>query len=177
MQAKRFLKLFLLLIPVLLFAGCSSTGTKTEGDGAPVSDAGGDGSGTIAASEGAAWSGNPLEDPDSPLYTKVIYFEYDSVEIQPEYRDVIRAHAQHLVANPTASARVEGHADERGSREYNIALGQRRSDAVVRLMVTEGVAEEQLIPVSYGEEQLAAYGQDEASHRLNRRVELSYRAE
>ena len=159
-------------LAALAFAGCSSTATKTdEGDGAPVSDVG---SAALAAGAGGDWAGNPLNNPNSPLYNKVIYFEYDSTEIRPEYRDVIRAHAQYLAANPSLTVRLEGHADERGSREYNIALGQRRADTVNRLMSVEGAAGAQMITVSYGEERPASFGQSEESWSLNRRVELVY---
>jgi peptidoglycan-associated lipoprotein len=102
----------------------------------------------------------------------VIYFEYDSAEIRQEYVPVVAAHAQYLVKYPTARVRLEGHTDERGSREYNIGLGERRAQTVRRALQAQGVAESQITTVSYGEERPAVAGSDEAAYAQNRRVEL-----
>jgi peptidoglycan-associated lipoprotein len=102
----------------------------------------------------------------------VIYFEFDSAEIRQEYVAVVAAHAQYLVKYPTASVRLEGHTDERGSREYNIGLGERRAQTVRRALLAQGVAESQITTVSYGEERPAVAGSDEAAFAQNRRVEL-----
>jgi peptidoglycan-associated lipoprotein len=171
------------LLGALLLAGCASTPTEDEAGGAPISDTyggagggGADGSGasTMGAAGAGAWTGSPLDNPDSPLSTRVIYFEYDSSEIRSEFRPVLRAHAEYLAANPGQSLILEGHADERGSREYNIALGERRADSVKRVMVAEGAAPGQLSVVSYGEERPASLGIGEEAMSLNRRVEIVY---
>jgi peptidoglycan-associated lipoprotein len=178
--------LALILLSALLIAGCASTPTEDEAGGAPISDTYGgsggagalggadSGASTMGAAGASSWTGSPLDNPDSPLSTRVIYFEFDSSEIRSEFRPVLRAHAEYLAANPTLSLTLEGHADERGSREYNIALGERRADAVKRLMVAEGAAPSQLSTVSYGEERPASLGLGEEAMSLNRRVEILY---
>ena len=115
-----------------------------------------------------------MENPASPLYTKVIYFDFDRSDVRPEYLEVVRAHAEYLAANPSATVTLQGHSDERGSREYNIALAERRADAVKRLMAAEGASPVQIITVSYGEEQSVAFGHSEDAWALNRRVEIVY---
>ena len=104
----------------------------------------------------------------------LIYFDYDSSEIKAEYIDVVAAHAAYLVKYPSARTRLEGHTDERGSREYNIGLGERRAQAVRRALLAQGAAEAQIATVSYGEERPAASGSDEAAYAQNRRVEITY---
>ena len=121
------------------------------------------------------FEGHPLDDPASPLGMKVIYFDYDKSEIRDEYQPIIEAHATYLAAKPGASIALEGHTDERGSREYNLGLGERRAQAVSRVLGLLGAADEQIGMVSYGEEQPAAEGHDESAWRLNRRVEIVYR--
>ena len=92
----------------------------------------------------------------------------------PAYLDVVRAHGEYLKNNPATRANLEGHTDERGSREYNIALGQRRSDAVMNLLIAQGVQPSQLSSVSFGEEKPAVYGSGEDAWSKNRRVEIRY---
>jgi peptidoglycan-associated lipoprotein len=104
----------------------------------------------------------------------VIYFEYDSSEIRSEYVPVVAAHASYLTKYPNALVRLEGHTDERGSREYNIGLGERRAQTVRRALQIQGVADSQITTVSYGEERPAVEGADEAAYAQNRRVEISY---
>lgn len=115
-----------------------------------------------------------LQDPRSPLANRVVYFDFDRSEIKQEHLAQLEAHARFLVLNPTVKARLEGHCDERGTREYNIGLGDRRAQAVRRLMMFQGVQASQLVTVSYGEERPAADGHDEGAWALNRRVELVY---
>jgi peptidoglycan-associated lipoprotein len=105
---------------------------------------------------------------------RVIYFDFDNAEIRPEYRPVLAAHAQYLATGPSMKVRLEGHADERGSREYNIGLGERRAQAVRRALMLQGTGDSQLVTVSYGEERPAESGSDEAAWAKNRRVELVY---
>lgn len=177
----RALKFAPLLALSLLLAGCAGmtgTGGDAAQDGAPVTEGGQDGATdgaqTSGAAEGGAWSGNPLENPNSLLYTKTIYFDYDVDEVRADYREVVAAHGDYLAANPAVTVTIEGHADERGSREYNIALGERRANGVKRLLMAQGAAESQIITISYGEERPAAMGSGETSWELNRRAEFLY---
>jgi peptidoglycan-associated lipoprotein len=105
----------------------------------------------------------------------VVYFDYDQAEIRPEFTALLAAHGQYLAQNANVQLRLEGHTDERGSREYNIGLGERRAQAVRRVLMLQGAAGTQLTTVSYGEERPAATGSDDETWRLNRRVELVYR--
>ena len=107
----------------------------------------------------------------------MIYFEYDSAEIAYGDQDLLVAHAGYLVANPGQQITLEGHTDERGSREYNIALGDRRALSVQRILELNGVSSGQVSTVSYGEEKPAAEGHSEAAWRLNRRVEIVYQGQ
>jgi len=104
----------------------------------------------------------------------IIYFEYDRAEIKPEFVPIVTAHAKYLNTNSGNKIRLEGHSDERGSREYNIGLGERRAQAVRRALMLQGVTEAQITTVSYGEERPAVQGSDEAAYAKNRRVELVY---
>jgi peptidoglycan-associated lipoprotein len=104
----------------------------------------------------------------------VIYFDYDSSEIKSEYAAVVAVHAKYLASNSSLKARLEGNTDERGSREYNIGLGERRAQAVRRALLLQGVAEAQITTLSYGEEHPAVSGSDEAAYAKNRRVEFGY---
>lgn len=104
----------------------------------------------------------------------IVYFDYDRAEIKPEYVPVVAAHAKFLNGNAQRKVRLEGHSDERGSREYNIGLGERRAQAVRRALMLQGVTENQITTVSYGEERPAVQGSDESAYAKNRRVELVY---
>lgn len=118
--------------------------------------------------------GPEFSDPNSPLSKSTIYFMLDSSQVMDDFVPVIAAHAQYLLAHPDQHLVMEGHGDERGSREYNIALGEQRAKSVASMMKIQGVAGYQLNVVSYGEEKPASFGHDEASWELNRRVELVY---
>lgn len=107
--------------------------------------------------------------------TRLVYFDYDSYAIRAEFQSVVEAHAKFLKANPARKIALEGHTDERGGREYNLALGQKRAEAVRRAMGVLGVAESQMEAVSFGKEKPAANGGTEESMAKNRRVEISYR--
>lgn len=117
-----------------------------------------------------------INDPNNVLAEKVIYFDYDSDQISSEYQELIAHHGKYLAANPDMTVRLEGHADERGSREYNVALANRRAQAVRKLVLFQGIETGQESVISYGEEKPVALGHDEESWRLNRRVELVYEA-
>ena len=164
------------VIAALSLAGCSGFGTRDDaaGSGGAVVEEGGSGAVASGATRGGGWNGMALDDPASLTSTKVIYFDFDESTIRSEFIDVLRAHAGYLIANPSTSMRIEGHADERGSREYNIGLGERRANAVRRFLEAEGVSSAQINTISYGEERPAAYGHDEVSWAENRRAVLVY---
>jgi peptidoglycan-associated lipoprotein len=169
-----------LLIAVFVYAfvltGCSTTGDSKSDDGAQVEDrSGAEGASTTGLPGTGAFQGDPLDNPASPLSTRIIYFEYDSSEIRPEFQDIILAHGQYLAENQDKSVTLEGHTDERGSREYNIGLGERRAQSVRRLLLFQGAADRQVQVVSYGEENPVAEGHDESSYSQNRRVEFIYK--
>jgi len=148
----------------------------TEGavpDGGSSATTSGIGDGAAAGTGTTTTPLTPQQQALAELQQKnVVYFQYDSSEIAPQYLQVVTAHAGYLVKYPTARVRLEGHTDERGSREYNIGLGERRAQAVRRALQAQGVADAQITTVSYGEERPAAEGSDEAAYAQNRRVEL-----
>lgn len=113
-------------------------------------------------------------DPDSTLAQRIFYFDFNQDTIDSQYIDAISDHGRYLATYPEAIVRLEGHADERGTREYNIALGERRAQAIKRLILLQGASYNQIITLSYGEEQPAVLGQTEAAWAQNRRVELIY---
>ena len=115
-----------------------------------------------------------LKEADSPLSKRSIYYEYNRYEIQEEYVPIIEAHAKLLMAHTDLRVAVQGNCDDRGSREYNLALGQRRADSVRRAMVLLGVKEKQIETVSFGAEKPVAFGQDEESWAKNRRSDIVY---
>jgi peptidoglycan-associated lipoprotein len=180
---KRFLSIALLLAGAALLSGCPKKHNVIEPPAAGSQVPGS----SDAAGEGASTSASPLDGDAStrgangmganatgPLARKVIYFDFDKSEIKPEFADVIAAHARNLTSNPNLKMKLEGNTDERGTREYNIGLGERRAQAVRRAMMLQGVAESQLTTVSFGAERPAAEGDDEAAWAQNRRVELVY---
>ena len=115
-----------------------------------------------------------LEQEDTPLASRVIYFEYDSAKVNDESLALLEAHGNFIAGNGNVYVRLEGHADERGSREYNIALGDRRAQSVRRILLFQGASTDQLDTISYGEERPAQLGHDDAAWTQNRRVELVY---
>lgn len=129
---------------------------------------------TQGVGDSAGFEGSPLDEPGSVLAERVIYFEYDSSEVLPRYRGVVEAHAAYLARTPGALVVLEGHTDERGTREYNLALGERRAESVRRQLVLLGASAGQVRSASFGEESPAVVGTDESSRAKNRRVELKY---
>jgi peptidoglycan-associated lipoprotein len=128
----------------------------------------------LAGADSTSAKLDPLKDPTSPLAKRSIYFDYDSYVVRDEYRSTIDAHARYLAAERNRRVVVQGNTDERGSREYNLALGQKRAEAVRRSLTALGVPESQVEAVSLGEEKPRATGQDEASFAENRRGDLVY---
>ena len=171
---KRFARLTSILIPVVLLGGCETFGDQ-DGRDVVVEDRGDGGAQARGALGGGIFQGHPLDNPDSLLGQKVIYFDFDSYSIRNADRAVIQAHAEYMAANGGAAVILEGHADERGSREYNIALGEQRAKAVRQLLLFQGAAASQLETVSYGEERPVVSGHDESSWQQNRRVEILYK--
>jgi peptidoglycan-associated lipoprotein len=182
---------------IAAFAGCSSTGTEdaapiddkaattAPGTGATTSGATTSGTTTSAAPAGAV-TGTPaggsipasaLKDPKNILSKRNIYFDYDQFTVKDEYKPIIEAHAKYLQANRGARAILQGNTDERGTREYNIALGQKRADAVKNLMLLLGATEIQIETVSFGKEKPRREGHDEASWTENRRVDIVHAGE
>jgi peptidoglycan-associated lipoprotein len=150
----------------------ASTSGLNNGSGMSGSEIGGAGAGSSQYPN--AGIGPEFSDPNNPLSKSTIYFMMDSSQVQEDFVPVIAAHSQYLAAHPSQRITLEGHADERGSPEYNIALGEQRAKSVANMLKVQGVAESQLEIVSYGEEKPAVFGSDEASWERNRRVEVIY---
>jgi peptidoglycan-associated lipoprotein len=170
--------LFVLLFGVCLGLGaCKSTPKKAEAPvGTGQENAATEGKGANDAN--AAAGANADQETAGPqaglLATRVIYFDFDSSEIKGGGTDVVAAHARYLAGNPNARVRLEGHTDDRGSREYNIGLGERRAQSVRRALLLQGALDIQITTVSYGAERPAVPGHDEAAWAKNRRVEIVY---
>jgi peptidoglycan-associated lipoprotein len=175
---KKFLSI--LAIAVMLNA-CTSSQVKEDADvveggatnnGSQTSDSGN--TTTFGTNSNDRTGLSPLDDPASPLSVRILYFDYDSSDILPAYREVLEAHANYLVQNPNITISLEGHADERGSREYNLALGEKRSQSAKRHMMVFSPSSSQIRSTSYGEERPVVDGHDDESWSQNRRVEIIY---
>ena len=171
-----------LLIPALLsvlIVGCSTTPLPEDNAGAPVESRSGSGTGVASVTAGGVdANGLPREltDPKSKLSQRSIYFDLDKYDVKDEYKDLVAAHAKYLVANKGFKVLLQGNTDERGSREYNLALGQKRAEAVKRSLSLLGVKEDQIESVSLGEEKPKNAGHDESAWSENRRADILYRA-
>lgn len=188
-QFKSFLIMATAATAFATLVGCS-TGVKLD---TPVEDRAGTGS-TLSAGMGAAGSGaNSGQSANGGVATvdlantgagagggpanvgKIIYFDFDSYLVKPEYASVVNSHVQFLSSRKTTKITVEGHTDSSGGREYNLALGQKRAEAVRRAMALSGLSESQIEAVSFGKEKPADLGGDDAAAAKNRRAEISYR--
>ena len=147
-----------LLLSVALLTACAS--------GVKLDDVNGKG--------GTDYSSQPWNDPKSPLFKRSVYFDFDSYAVKAEYQATLQAHANYLKANKDRKIKIEGNTDERGTTEYNLALGQKRAEAVRQALSLLGVPESQLEAVSYGKEKPAAQGSAESELAKNRRVEIRY---
>lgn len=172
-------KMTVAVLPFALLAACAST---PEEQAAPADTgstqtmtAPGGGAETMGAGGNGGFQGSPLDDPNSLLSKRVIYFDFDKADIKAEYRDIVQAHAAYLGQNANVRVTLQGHADERGTREYNMGLGDRRANAVKNVLTLQGASAGQVDTVSYGEERPVAMGHDEQSWGQNRRVEIIYR--
>lgn len=172
------MKHLVLAATVVVFLGaCSST----KLDNVPVEDK----SGTSATQPGGAGTGGVGERAVTPVAldsskvpdaaNRVVYFDYDSYTVRPEFQALIEANAKLIKADKYKKVAIEGHTDDRGGREYNLALGQKRAEAVRRAMGLMGVPESQLEAVSFGKEKPAVMGATEDAMAKNRRAEISYR--
>jgi peptidoglycan-associated lipoprotein len=172
-------RVFLGLLVAVVMAGCSSV----KLDDVPVEDKSGSavpatgGTGPTTQSQVAPVSADTTSaTAQGPVnVARLIYFDYDSYTIKPEFQSLIEAHARFLKANPGRHVALEGHTDERGGREYNLALGQRRAEAVRRALGLLGVSDNQMEAVSFGKEKPAVQGSGEEAWAKNRRVEIVYR--
>ena len=167
-----------LIIPALLallITGCSSTPDTNEAN-APVESRNG-----IATVNAGGVDGRNLPavltDPKSILSKRNIYFDYDRYDVKPEYKDLVTAHAKFLSNNRQFRVLIQGNTDDRGSREYNLALGQKRADSVKKMLVLMGAREDQVEAVSLGEEKPRAEGANEAAWAENRRSDILYNGE
>ena len=177
----------------LFIAGCSTQPSQPE---APIDDksatpgaAAGPGTTTAGTGTGGvtgqtvpgagtgAGAGNPLRDPNNVLSKRSVFFDFDSFIVKDEYKPLVEAHARYLAGNRQARSTIQGNTDERGSREYNIALGQRRADAIKRMMTLIGAQDGQVETVSFGKEKPRNPGHDEAAWAQNRRGDIVYAGE
>ena len=168
MRASNVTKAVALALSVAWVAGCSTSGSSTS----TGSTAGSDSGSTQGVSQGSGLSGSSMTDV-ADLQT-VFYFDFDQSVVKADGFADLEKHAAYLAANPSAQVVLEGHADERGTREYNIALGERRAKAVSRFMQVNGATAAQIETVSFGEEKPQVLGHSETSWSQNRRVELKY---
>ncbi len=169
-----------LIIPALfafLIAACSSTPDTSEQGGAPVETRGGGVSTVTAGGVDGRSLPTVLTDPKSILSKRSVYFDYDKYEVREEYKDLVTAHAKFLADNRQFKMLIQGNTDDRGSREYNLALGQKRADAIKKMLTLLGAREDQVESVSLGEEKPKNEGQNEAAWAENRRGDMLYTGE
>jgi peptidoglycan-associated lipoprotein len=177
---KKVASMTLLLAAAVLLAGCPKKPSVPESANSrsqvPASA-------STSGSGGASTTGSPYGDNSSMSAAdaaarahNVIYFDFDKSEIKPEFAEVVTAAAKNLASHTALKVKLEGHTDERGTREYNIGLGERRAQAVRRALLLQGAAEGQITTVSFGSERPAVEGDDEAAWSQNRRVELNYQS-
>jgi peptidoglycan-associated lipoprotein len=170
---KKVLLLAVVLASSMVLGACSSMKSKSgAGEGANGAQTSGVGVGGNNFGDENSVAANKLKAP----YDQVYYFDYDKFEVAQDDVASINAQANYLVAHSEAKIRLEGNADDRGSREYNVALGWKRAKAAAEVLEQQGVSAKQIVMVSYGKEKPVALGQDEESYRLNRRVNLVYEA-
>jgi len=168
-----YLKLSAIGLLAALLAGCPASPSVPDPE--PTDTTYGDsGASTGGMGDGGMGDGEFMDDPTAGELQMIIYFDFDSSEVRPQDRDVMSRHAMQLGDNSRASVRLEGHADERGSREYNIGLGERRAQAVRQLLMIQGASASQISTVSFGEERPSSFGSSESDYAQNRRVEIKY---
>ena len=156
---------------VILLSACANKTINPDGEEGSQANKG------AMSGENASTTVNPLVDPTNILSKRSVYFEFDEYVVSDKYKSMVLSHARYLRENSNLNIRVQGNADERGSREYNLALGKRRADNVKRVMTLAGTPDSQIESVSYGEEKPRAVGHNEASWTENRRVDIRYQGE
>lgn len=164
-------KLMLSAVVLGLLAGCAGQEVKEK---APVENKTG---ASTSGVEGQGMGADELHNPNSILSKRSIYFDFDKYDVKDEYKPLVEAHAKYLTGNKSANVIVQGNADERGSREYNLALGQRRAESVKKMMNVLGVPDSQIETVSFGEEKPKAECHDESCWSQNRRDDIVYKGE
>jgi peptidoglycan-associated lipoprotein len=157
MQLKMKMLLVAMGVGTVMLTGCSSVDLNPNGPD-------------------AQYAGDPFTNPASPLSQQSIYFAFDSYTVPADSQAMMEAHAQYLATHPSARVVLEGNTDERGGREYNLALGQKRSDSVKNRLQLLGVPEDRMESISFGKERPRALGHDEESYQENRRVDIKYTA-
>jgi peptidoglycan-associated lipoprotein len=173
------MRIWKLMVPfcALIIVGCASkSGTEVDSTGGGSADA--DDSAVTSGEGDRGMGGVTALDPEqieAIMNDRVIYFEYDSTKLDSATMDLLKLHGAYLAQNPGQSVRLEGHADERGSREYNIGLGERRAVAVRSVLTVQGASSSQIDVISFGEEKPATNATGEAAWAQNRRVEINYR--
>ncbi|MDH3342522.1 MAG: peptidoglycan-associated lipoprotein Pal [Gammaproteobacteria bacterium] len=172
----------LVLIMAMSLAACDQNvkpddenGSAADGSnsGAQVGSVDGEG-GDAGQALSVSYEASAINDANSVLAARVVYFDFDSSNVSGDYIELVKHHGKYLSANAGAKIRLEGHTDERGTREYNVALADRRAQSVKRLLMFQGASSDQITIISYGEEKPANLGHDEESWSLNRRAELVY---
>lgn len=172
MQLNKVLKGLLLALPVLAVAACSSN--KSASNDQSGMGAGGAGTGMESGSSNLSSEEQARLQMQELQRNNIVYFGFDKYDISSEFTQMLDAHAAFLRSNPSYKVTIEGHADERGTPEYNIALGERRANAVQMYLQGRGVSADQIAIVSYGKEKPAVLGHDEAAWAKNRRAVLVY---
>jgi peptidoglycan-associated lipoprotein len=175
MKFSQSTKFALLFVALFSLAACSSTGEEAATEAVAESgiDATTRRTQEIAAEAAARAAAAEARIAAAALNTKVFYFDFDMSEFRPADRDVLTFHARDLAANSNKRIRLEGHADERGTREYNLALGERRAEGIQNYLIVNGASRSQIEIVSYGEEQPADRGSNDRAYQQNRRVQIS----
>jgi peptidoglycan-associated lipoprotein len=168
-------KLLGVLIIGLLSACASTTEQTADVEDRAIGANGGAGDGSALGSGGPDF--HPLQDPNSILSQRSVYYDFDSYSVKNEYRELVMSHARYLRDNANSKVLLQGNTDERGSREYNLALGQRRADSVKSMMTLSGARDAQIESVSLGEEKPRAIGHEESAWSENRRTDIIYRGE
>ena len=158
-----------LLLLSIAFLGACASGVKLDDVADSQNTSGSDSKASVRD-----LSGEPWNDPKNPLYKRSIYFDFDSYVVKPEYQSTLQAHANYLKANKSRSIKIEGNTDERGTTEYNLALGQRRSEAVRKSLALLGVNDSQMEAISFGKEKPKAAGSTEEAWQENRRADIQY---
>lgn len=173
-------KLLTALLTAVLLAACQSTPTTApvdEKSTTPTQATVPAGTATATPSSVTSLGINPLKDPNNILSKRNVYFDFDSYVVKEEFKNLVTAHAKYLAAHGSARMTVQGNADERGTHEYNLALGQKRADAVKKMMVLLGATDAQIETVSFGKEKPRNPGHDETAWADNRRDDIVYQGE